>query len=573
MSQAQPSYAGHLDKTPILHLLIALAERSTTGTVVVEDPAGGRTAFYLSRGTPSRIRTHAPVCRLGALLQEAGWVDAATVEKTYATAAAQNELHGRVLVREAKIDEDLLSRALRTQVIRKLAWLDTLNPTAMYGVYEGVDYLASWRAGDWQVDPLLVVGQLARFHARPNQVASVLAQLGTRSLRLHSKSDPSWFGFEKPELTLLDVLRAKPQTLEALSGLGLLAPHAVERIVYALAITRHLDFGGGGSPLGLGADHSTGRELLVRRESVHPSRSVVLAAAGSESAVATHAGTDKTPKASAHAAEIAAESGPPRENPLDPALAARRAELERLSAELDGLDHFTLLGVTRETPPAQVQAQFMQLAKQYHPDRLPPGLDALRPVATRVFARMTQAQQILSNPEQRSVYERGLAGPAQDDEADQVKRILRAASAFQKAEVLLKKRMLAAAELEAERALEDDPDQADHLALLAWVRTQRTDADQAVLLDCLKMLAEALRKNPESEKNRTYRMQLLRRLGRIEEAVADCRRIVERNPHNVDALREIRLWELRRTNPQGSAKTAAKSEGEGTGLFSKLFKR
>jgi hypothetical protein len=61
------------------------------------------------------------------------------------------------------------------------------------------------------------------------------------------------------------------------------------------------------------------------------------------------------------------------------------------------------------------------------------------------------------------------------------------------------------------------------------------------------MLSEAISRNPNSEKNRFYRVQVYKRLGQVDRAVADCRVIVERNPHHVDALREIRLWEMRRS--------------------------
>ena len=50
----------------------------------------------------------------------------------------------------------------------------------------------------------------------------------------------------------------------------------------------------------------------------------------------------------------------------------------------------------------------------------------------------------------------------------------------------------------------------------------------------------AIARNPASEKNRYYRVQIYKRLNQIDKAVADCRIIVEKNPHHVDALREIR---------------------------------
>jgi tetratricopeptide (TPR) repeat protein len=170
----------------------------------------------------------------------------------------------------------------------------------------------------------------------------------------------------------------------------------------------------------------------------------------------------------------------------------------------------------------------------------------LKPLSTKIFARMSEAHQTLNDAAKRTAYLQQLERGVPDDEEEKVRKVLRAAGAFQKAEVLLKKRMLAAAELEANRALEDDPDQADYLALYAWIQASKADSEPR-LPELCKMLSEAIARNPASEKNRYYRVQIYKRLGQVDRAVADCRIIVEKNPHHVDALREIRLWDMRRT--------------------------
>jgi curved DNA-binding protein CbpA len=261
------------------------------------------------------------------------------------------------------------------------------------------------------------------------------------------------------------------------------------------------------------------------------------------------------------------------------------------------MDHFEVLGISRDLATTGIQEVYLRLAKSFHPDRLPQELSDLKPQATKVFSRIVEAHQTLSDPTKRKTYVDSLkGGGGEDSEEEKVRRILRAAGSFQKAEVLLKKRMLAAAELEANRALEDDPDQPDYLALYAWIQSSKPDSE-ARLPELLKMLTDAVTRNPASEKNRYYRVQIYKRLGKIDEAVADCRQIVDKNPHHVDALREIRLWEMRRSPqkvPAGSKTTAGarpaigkspskppsspptgakRSESPGGSLFGRLFKR
>jgi tetratricopeptide (TPR) repeat protein len=144
---------------------------------------------------------------------------------------------------------------------------------------------------------------------------------------------------------------------------------------------------------------------------------------------------------------------------------------------------------------------------------------------------------------------RGLT--ASDDEQERIQLVVHAATSFQKAEVLFKKRMFAAAELEAKRAHDDDPEQSDYLALLAWIQANKPNADSQLpqILDTLNL---AVKMGPENEKNRFYRAQVLSRLGRHREALADYRFVVSKNPHHIDALRELRIWEMRRKGQESS---------------------
>jgi tetratricopeptide (TPR) repeat protein len=211
------------------------------------------------------------------------------------------------------------------------------------------------------------------------------------------------------------------------------------------------------------------------------------------------------------------------------------------------MDYYQLLSVTRESTADDIQQAFFRLAKQFHPDRLGPEFADLRNVGARVFARLTQAQQTLSDRALRAEYDTQLTrgNVTVDDEQQRIQIVIQAATSFQKAEVLLKKHMLAAAELEATRALEGDPEQADYLALLAWIKANKPDSETQ-LPQILDQLNQAIQMEPENERIRCYRAQVLSRLGRQREALADFRFVVTKNPHHIDAQREIRIWEMRR---------------------------
>jgi tetratricopeptide (TPR) repeat protein len=159
---------------------------------------------------------------------------------------------------------------------------------------------------------------------------------------------------------------------------------------------------------------------------------------------------------------------------------------------------------------------------------------------------MSEAHQVLTDPRQRQEYDEMLAsGGGAADEQEKVQAVLRATLAFQRAEILVKKQNYEAAEREAQKAVEDDPEQADHVALLAWIEAQKPGADYERQI---RTLSEAVKKEPNNQRIRWYRGQLYKRIGKQNRAVNDFRTIIELNPNHVEAAREIRLHEMRRTS-------------------------
>jgi tetratricopeptide (TPR) repeat protein len=151
----------------------------------------------------------------------------------------------------------------------------------------------------------------------------------------------------------------------------------------------------------------------------------------------------------------------------------------------------------------------------------------------------------LSDAAARKAYDGSLVAGDTADEAEQVQKVLKATNAFQKAEVFLKRGNLALAEKEALIAFQNDPSQADHIALHVWIQAQNPTAD---LIDLAVQLEKAAKTEPNNLRVRWYRGQLLKRLGRMREALHDFRFIVERDPRHTDAHREVRLYAMRRGN-------------------------
>ncbi|HEX3853091.1 MAG TPA: DnaJ domain-containing protein, partial [Polyangiaceae bacterium] len=348
----------------------------------------------------------------------------------------------------------------------------------------------------------------------------------------------------------------------------------------AMIITRQLESGVAGvEPIGVDEEPSSSRIPVASPQaprSAPPTRSM-----------SPSAPVSGQPSSQPSRSVPAAAS--PRPLPVEsPEQSAFKAEIRERAAR-GSADYYELLGVAPDATPPVIQACFFQLAKKWHPDRLGPDLADVRELATKVFARMSEAHQILSDPARRAEYdELRKDGGGSAEEQEQVQRVIRAATAFQKAEVLMRRNNSSAALEEARKALELDPSQADYIALLAWVESTLLNAN---LDEILARIEKAQRLEPNNTRIRWYRGSLLKRMGKNGKAIGDFRFIVENDPRHVDAQREIRLYDMRkaeqrrtgqkspsdRPSGQPAASTSLPpSSGKPTesgGRFGKWFKR
>jgi tetratricopeptide (TPR) repeat protein len=186
----------------------------------------------------------------------------------------------------------------------------------------------------------------------------------------------------------------------------------------------------------------------------------------------------------------------------------------------------------------------------------------LKPIVSKAFAAMGEAHQTLADDARRAEYDGALA-LAPDDEQTQVAAILEAAHAFQRAEILMKKKDFVGAMKEAKTAYEADPSQADYAALYGWLQgMNRSDNFD----ELIKILDLALEKNSDNVRALWYRGQLLKRAGHHLRAIKDFRHIVDLKPNHVDARRELRVHQMRK-------KSAPRGDTGPSGFFGRFKKK
>ena len=237
---------------------------------------------------------------------------------------------------------------------------------------------------------------------------------------------------------------------------------------------------------------------------------------------------------------------------------------------LDEQTYFQMLGVSHSANAESIRDAYFAQVKKWHPDRLPPDLAELRPLADEIFQHLTSAHETLSDVDERGKYLKTVQGGGGTPKADrELQRILGAAMEFQKVEVLIRRKEWDRAEALARELLEIVPNEADYhaaLGLILWSSEGgKTEA-------ALRSLDEALMLFEGHERALMTKARIFDRQGNKAGAVRLFEKVAKLYPKNVDAQRQVRLAKMRGLDTGSHAALEDdKSKKSDTGIFGKLF--
>jgi Flp pilus assembly protein TadD len=169
-------------------------------------------------------------------------------------------------------------------------------------------------------------------------------------------------------------------------------------------------------------------------------------------------------------------------------------------------------------------------------------------LASKVFARISEANDVLSSNEQRTAYvaqlKRQKGAPADRQE---VTRILTAEQQFQRAEDAVRQRNWTAALEALKWAMELDPNEGEFHALRGWVLfLQQQDLGTGNPEPAYEAIKKAISLSPQSPAPFYYLGQIRKACGDQAEAEKMFRKTIDLRPNHVEANRELRLIQMRR---------------------------
>jgi curved DNA-binding protein CbpA len=568
----QAAARGSLDGRPLPRLLHQLLRKRVTGRLCLTDETGDASVVFLRDGCPVHVERPNDLDRLQRILLERGVLDAARAEALAAEAAATGRRLGDLLVERGVLTARGLADLLKLQLRRKLVRL-FFSRRGTFEVFLGDHpFGLGPEFATMRVDPRTILYPGIRTTYDEARLRDELAPLAARRFRLVALSPGHLeaMGFASDD-SLTAALRASALTLDDLPLLGpkIQEARAALLALYHADLLELTEAVAASGPtmraptLPTLSGEATPAPPLPRRMT-NPN-GMAVADPGAAAAPIAAAGGARAPTASAGGTRAPTGGG------AAPGGGAElRGTLEALAARLDELSHFELLGVSPTATAGEVNAAYLRHLRQLHPDRMASlGLRDLVAVAERVVARIGEAHAVLLDPQRRAEYEARRAGkPAPVDDA---RAILAAELAFQRGELLQQRGDHAGAAAAFTEALAGNPQDPTYKAHLAWARYEGAGAQRAALLRETQAAVEAaVAERPRFARGHYWLGVLHKERGQGDAAERAFRAAVAADASFLDAQREIRLLELRRSR---GGDTAPPARSAGSGLFDKVFKR
>jgi hypothetical protein len=516
------------------------------------------------------VRDGSPENLLATILEDEQLLQKGAGEASFVVAHMKGVRHGDHLVSSGVLSKDSLVQALAVQVKRKLATVFTMSDEATFAFFEKEVIVAS---DSVSLDPITIAWQGLRQRPPWEQIRALTERLGSARLALNSTSGLARFGFTGEEAAACQLLQRGPLSLSELIDSGQIGANSARVFVYALLIAKQVTV----QPATGVSPNLTPPQPAVspaNRTSMPTPQSI---AVRSFSPSASGSFSDRAPSSSrSPTTSLSPAPSSVRVPPstLTPEERARAEAIAKRASVVEKQDYFQMLGVPQSADAAAIGQAYFVMAKEWHPDRLPRALEYIKTDCARVFSLCSEAHRTLLDPAQRAKYMEMLRQGSGTPEAQKhVQDALEAVGMFARAEVYLKTRDYQAAEPLLANVVSLDSKQADYLAALAWARSQLPEhQSKEATQKQIEALSNAVEMNEKCERAYMYRAQLYRRLDNPRSAYRDFVTVTELNPRNVDALREVRLFNMRgKPVSVPPAKNAPESKEQG--LLSKFFKK
>jgi curved DNA-binding protein CbpA len=542
-SVPKPLAEGTLSATPFGHVLLSIQKKGLSGTLAIwpDDGRGGQDRILFRAGAPAV---------------------------------------GRFLDPAADLERAMLSIFHRDK--------------GPYAFYEADLVGNSNGALRGHVDVLALIATALRGDVPKDAMVRVIRKLGLERQRVKKGAPLARLALQSNEMAFVELMRAEPATAAILTEqFG--DPKVAQRMLYLLAITECLEpyrpvsqqklkavssssqrTQRGSSPPGARrSTRSPGSMSPPKNRRSSPVGARKSTPPGGDSVLP--ASISNRPPGKTLSGEIVAPRSLPGNPPasLGPEHKDRWEEVARVTGMMDRQNYFEMLGVKESADTNEISKRYMTLAKQWHPDRMPAELSELRPWVEEIFHLFTVASDTLGDTKKRVEYQKTvMQGGGTPESERKLNVMVEAAINFQKVDVLVKRRRYDDALEICDAAMSVVRKEADYPAMKAWILLLRDGIEAEGVADKIRnLLRKTFAINTDHVHGHFVRAHFLKRQGDHDKALKHFKKVAKLDPKNLEALREVRIGNMRQSRGRSSAPPPSRGDSKRPSIFGKFFKK
>jgi len=229
-----------------------------------------------------------------------------------------------------------------------------------------------------------------------------------------------------------------------------------------------------------------------------------------------------------------------------------RNEITELARALERRSYFDVFDVPEDANPSQVKGSGDQLLRRVHADRFAGASNAVKQLARDVERQLEEAVEILLDPKRRLDYLMQVKQGRRREQAEREnQRALQAETAFQRGEAKMRERRYEQALVHFGEAVERHPEEGEYHAHYGWCLHLCHPDDAGMAEEAIEHVRRGIKLARDHEKPYLFLGRLYKAVGRNAAAEKMFTRAVQIRPEGVEAMRELRLINLRRQKSKG----------------------
>ncbi|HLG21079.1 MAG TPA: DUF4388 domain-containing protein [Bdellovibrionota bacterium] len=505
----QAQSVGSLQETPLVKLLQWIADNAFSGVLVLARDEVKK-SFIFEQGKPVAARSNIMQETLGQILVREGRLTEAQLTKSLAMIKGREAVHqGEAFLQMGLIDRALLNESLHQQLLLRIhevfLWAD-----GRYGLIPSIPEDTAKIAVEENLLEISFRGLIRKYKGSKEPAA------------VDPNAKPMVVGGHNIDVAKLRLVGREMGFLRAITGVAafkdILAKSRIEEPVAKAMLLAFRDLG----MVRLSDQDSRDYDSTQRRFTVR---------------------TAEAPKASQPASASAAAKASNE-------LAAEIAKRLEASAKQT---YFELFGQGQKATTAEIKKAYFDLAKIFHPDRLPASTTKEdKKLAESLFAKLSEAHNVLSNDNSRKEYEATLQLQASGVDAQKANDIIQSEIEFQKGQILIKKGDFPAAIASLREAVKLYEKEPEYLVYLGWAlyRQASKSRNAKEVQEGRALLEKGLKMNGQLVQGYFFLGMMAKSEGDLGRAKQLYQKVVDLQPKHQEANSELRLMNMRDTKQQ-----------------------